>query len=134
MKKELTGTHEQCINRATKLMCVQIMKCLFISGLHTEIRQQVESNLSACKDNQELLKAALTAEESLSKPETSQDVLEISEIPSLRQELDFSTISCRCKNDEFELISAKSSRPSSISSKKGRSGLSTWKYQFSYNH
>ena len=49
-------------------MCEQIIKRLFISGLRTEIRQQVESNLSSCKDNQELLKCALTAEVSLSNP------------------------------------------------------------------
>ena len=63
-------------------MCKKIIKYLFISGLRTEIRQQVESNISACKDNQELPKAALTAEVSLSNP-----VSEISKIHSLRQEL-----------------------------------------------
>ena len=65
MKKEFVGGHIACIDKATKLMCEQIIKRLFISGLRTEIRQQVESNLSTCKDNQELLKCALTAEMSV---------------------------------------------------------------------
>ena len=39
MKKEFVGAHEACINEATKLMCEQIIKRLFISGLRTEIRQ-----------------------------------------------------------------------------------------------
>ena len=60
-------------------MCEQIIKQLFMSGLRMEIRQQVELNLSACKDNQGLLKAALTV--------TSRSVSEISKINSLRQEL-----------------------------------------------
>ena len=59
--KEFVGGHVACIDKTTKLMCEQIIKRLFISGLRTEIRQQVESNLSSCKDNQELLKCALTA-------------------------------------------------------------------------
>ena len=62
MKKEFVGGHIACIEKATKLMCEQIIKRLFISGLRTEICLQVESNLSSCKDNQELLKCALTAE------------------------------------------------------------------------
>ena len=67
-------------------MYEQIIKRLFISGLRTEIRQQVESNLSTCKDNQELLKCALTAEVSLSNP-ASRSLSEIAEINTLRQEL-----------------------------------------------
>ena len=86
MKKEFAGGHIACIEKATKLMCEQIIKRLFISGLRTEIRQQVESNLSSCKDNQELLKCALTAEVSLSNPAT-RSLSEIAEINSLRQEL-----------------------------------------------
>ena len=66
--KEFVGGHVACIEKATKLMCEQIIKKLFISGLRTKIRQQVESNLSPCKDNQELLRCALTAEVSLSNP------------------------------------------------------------------
>ena len=50
------------------------------------ICQQVESNLSSCKDNQELLKCALTAEISLSNP-ASRSLSEIAEINNLRQEL-----------------------------------------------
>ena len=68
-------------------MCEQIIKRLFISGLRTEIRLKVESYLSACKDNQELLKCALTAEVSLSNPVTSRSLSEIAEINTLRQEL-----------------------------------------------
>ena len=87
MKKEFLGAHEACIKKATKLMCEQIIKRLFFSGLRTEIRQQVKSNLSGCKDNQELLKCALPAEVSLSNPVMSRSVSEISEINYLRQEL-----------------------------------------------
>ena len=86
MKKEFAGGHIACIEKATKLMCEQIIKRLFILGLRTEIRQQVESNLSSCKDNQKLLKCALTAEVSLSNPAT-RSLSEIAEINSLRQEL-----------------------------------------------
>ena len=87
MKKEFAGGHVACIEKATKLMCEQIKKRLFISGLRTEIRQQVESNLSNCKDNQELLRCALTAEVSLSNPVTSSGSLSaIAEINNLRQE------------------------------------------------
>ena len=68
MKKEFQGGHVACIFKATKLTCEQIIKRLFISGLRMEICQQVESNLSVCKDNQELLKCAWTAEVSLSNP------------------------------------------------------------------
>ena len=46
----------------------------------------MESNLSTCKDNQELLKCALTAEVSLSNP-ASRSLSELSEINTLRQEL-----------------------------------------------
>ena len=67
-------------------MCEQIIIRLFISGLRTEIRQQVESNISSCKDNQELLKCALTTEVSLSNP-ASRSLSEIAEINNLRQEL-----------------------------------------------
>ena len=88
MKKEFIGGHMACIEKATKLMCEQIIKRLFISGLRTKIRQQVESNLSTCKDNQELLCCTLTAEVSLSNPATSSRSLsEIAEINNLRQEL-----------------------------------------------
>ena len=88
MKKEYAGGHVQCIEKATKSMCEQIIKRLFISGLRTEIRQQVESNLSTCKDNQELLRCALTAEVSLSNPATtSRSLSEIAKINNLRQEL-----------------------------------------------
>ena len=63
-------------------------KRLFISGLRTEIHQQAESNLSTCKDNQVLLRCALTAEVSLSNPATSSCSLsEVVEINNLRQEL-----------------------------------------------
>ena len=75
-----------CIEKATKLMCEQIIKRLFISGLRTEISQQVESNLSTCKDSQELLQCALTAEVSLSNP-AGRSLSEIAEINTLRQEL-----------------------------------------------
>ena len=36
--KEFVGGHVACIDKATKLMCEQIIKRLFISGLWTEIR------------------------------------------------------------------------------------------------
>ena len=39
MKKKFFGGHVACIDKATKLMCEQIIKRLFISGLRTEIRQ-----------------------------------------------------------------------------------------------
>ena len=52
-----------------------------------EICQQVESNISACKDNQELRKCDLTAEVSLSNPVTSRSLSEIAEINTLRQKL-----------------------------------------------
>ena len=41
MKKEFAGGHIACIEKATKLMCEQIIKRLFISGLRTEIRQSL---------------------------------------------------------------------------------------------
>ena len=88
MKKEFAGGHVQCIEKATKPLSEQIIKRLFFSGLRTKIRQQVESNLSTCKDNQELLRGAHTAEVSLSNPVTSSRSLsEIAEINNLRQEL-----------------------------------------------
>ena len=39
MKKEFVEGHVACTDKATKLMCEQIIKRLFISGLQTEIRQ-----------------------------------------------------------------------------------------------
>ena len=86
MKKEFVGGHVACIEKATKFMCEQIIMRLFISGFRTKIRQQVESNLSTCKDNQELLQCSLMAEVSLSNP-ARRSLSEIAEINTLRQEL-----------------------------------------------
>ena len=83
VKKEFVGGHVACIEKAMKLMCEQIIKRLFISGFCTKICQQVESNLSTCKDNQELLQCALMTEVSLSNP-ASRSLSEIAEIKTLR--------------------------------------------------